>query len=63
MLRLFEPFNRLGQENKNIEGTGIGLVVCKRLINLMGGVIGVETTVGEGSVFWIEMPLMDNLLK
>jgi PAS domain S-box-containing protein len=63
MLRLFEPFNRLGQENKNIEGTGIGLVVCKRLINLMGGVIGVETTVGEGSVFWIEMPLMNNLLK
>jgi PAS domain S-box-containing protein len=52
--QLFQPFNRLGQEG---EGTGIGLVVCKRLVELMNGTIGVESTVGEGSVFWIEMKL------
>ncbi len=55
--QLFQPFNRLGQESNAEEGTGIGLVVCKRLIELMGGVIGVESTVGEGSVFWVEMNL------
>ncbi len=55
--QLFQPFNRLGQESNAEEGTGIGLVVCKRLIELMGGVIGVESKVGEGSVFWVEMNL------
>ena len=57
MGQLFQPFNRLGQEANVEEGTGIGLVVCKRLIEWMGGVIGVESTVGKGSVFWIEMDL------
>jgi PAS domain S-box-containing protein len=57
LAQLFQPFNRLGQEESVELGTGIGLVVCKRLIELMGGVIGAESTVGRGSVFWIELNL------
>src|SRR5512133_1964356 len=57
LAKLFQPFNRLGQEANAEQGTGIGLVVCKRLVEWMGGVIGVESTVGEGSVFWIELNL------
>jgi CheY-like chemotaxis protein len=53
--QLFQPFNRLGQEHGKEEGTGIGLVVTKQLVELMGGTIGVESTIGEGSEFWIEL--------
>jgi PAS domain S-box-containing protein len=53
--QLFQPFNRLGQESSAEEGTGIGLVVTKRLVELMGGTLGVESTVGTGSVFWVEL--------
>ncbi|MEQ6342461.1 MAG: PAS domain S-box protein [Gammaproteobacteria bacterium] len=55
LAQLFQPFNRLGQEASAEEGTGIGLVVSKRLVELMGGKIGAESTVGVGSVFWIEL--------
>ncbi len=53
--QLFQPFNRLGQESRGEEGTGIGLVVTKQLVELMGGEIGVESQVGVGSIFWIEL--------
>ena len=55
--QLFQPFNRLGKEASAEEGTGIGLVVTKRLVELMGGQIGVDSTVGVGSVFWIDLNL------
>jgi signal transduction histidine kinase/AmiR/NasT family two-component response regulator len=55
--QLFQPFNRLGQEGGAEEGTGIGLVVTKRLVEMMGGHIGADSTLGLGSVFWIELEL------
>jgi len=55
LAQLFQPFNRLGQESSCEEGTGIGLVVTKQLVELMGGAIGVESTVGVGSEFWIDL--------
>jgi len=58
MAELFQPFNRLGQEAGSEEGTGIGLVVTKRLVELMGGRMGVHSCLGEGSVFWIELDTM-----
>ena len=56
---LFQPFNRLGQENGTEEGTGIGLVVTRRLVELMGGSIGVSSSVGVGTVFWIELDMTE----
>jgi signal transduction histidine kinase/ActR/RegA family two-component response regulator/HAMP domain-containing protein len=59
---LFQPFNRLNAENSDIEGTGIGLTITKHLIEIMGGSIGVKSTLGEGSVFWVDTPLSDDLI-
>ena len=55
LAQLFQPFNRLGQEAGGVAGTGIGLIVTKRLTEMMGGVLGVESTPGAGSVFWCEL--------
>ena len=57
LAQLFQPFNRLGKESSAEEGTGIGLVVTKRLTELMGGSVGVESRVGVGSDFWIDLRL------
>jgi signal transduction histidine kinase len=54
---LFQPFNRLGQERGVQEGTGIGLAVSKRLVEMMGGRIGASSRIGVGSVFWFELVL------
>ena len=57
LAQLFQPFNRLGKEDGQEEGTGIGLVVAKRLVELMGGTIGADSAIGVGSMFWVELAL------
>jgi CheY-like chemotaxis protein len=55
--KLFQPFQRAGQETGPIEGTGIGLVITKRLAHLMQGDVGFRSASGEGSEFWVDMPV------
>jgi PAS domain S-box-containing protein len=56
LAELFQPFNRLGSENSEIEGTGIGLTITRRVVELMGGRVDVASEPGVGSRFWIDLP-------
>ena len=57
---LFTPFERLGAARTTIEGTGIGLALSRRLAEAMGGTVDFETTLGEGTTFWVELPIVEN---
>jgi signal transduction histidine kinase len=57
--KLFQPFERLGAERTKIQGTGLGLALSKKIIELMAGSIGVESVPGSGSTFWIQLPRFD----
>jgi PAS domain S-box-containing protein len=56
LARLFTPFDRLGAEQSAVEGTGLGLALCQRLVQAMNGLIGVNSALGSGSTFWLELP-------
>jgi CheY-like chemotaxis protein len=61
--RLFVPFERLGAASTDVEGTGIGLALSRRLAEAMGGRLEVDSTVGEGSTFWIELPRVEGTVE
>ena len=62
LVRLFTPFDRLGAEQTTVEGTGLGLALCQRLMEAMRGTIGVNSSLGNGSTFWIEIPVAESPL-
>ncbi|MDH5592701.1 MAG: ATP-binding protein, partial [Gammaproteobacteria bacterium] len=57
LVNIFQPFYRHNAEKSNIQGTGIGLTITQRIVEMMGGKVGVESEVGVGSRFWIDLPL------
>jgi PAS domain S-box-containing protein len=61
--RLFTPFDRLGAELTGVEGTGLGLAYSKRMITAMGGTLGLESIIGTGSTFWVDLPLAESPSK
>ncbi|MEY2488686.1 MAG: hypothetical protein QOC70_628 [Verrucomicrobiota bacterium] len=63
LVRLFTPFDRLGAEQTGVEGTGLGLALCQRLMQAMNGSIGAESTLGQGSSFWLELACADSPLQ
>jgi signal transduction histidine kinase/ActR/RegA family two-component response regulator len=63
MQLLFVPFERLGAKLTDVEGSGIGLALSKRLAEAMGGSLGLESTVGSGSTFWVELPLVEGAVE
>jgi PAS domain S-box-containing protein len=63
LARLFTPFDRLGAEQSPVEGTGLGLSLCQRLVQAMHGTIGVSSTLGNGSTFWLELPRAESPLQ
>ena len=62
LARLFTPFDRLGAEQSTVEGTGLGLALCQRLMHAMQGSIGVQSSIGNGSAFWIDLPAAESPL-
>jgi signal transduction histidine kinase/ActR/RegA family two-component response regulator len=61
--RLFAPFERLGAEQSDIPGTGIGLALSRRLAEAMDGAVDVDTTLGRGSTFWVELPIVEGQVE
>jgi PAS domain S-box-containing protein len=58
--RLFTPFDRLGAELTEVQGTGLGLAYSKRMVTAMGGTLGMESIIGTGSAFWVDLPLVES---
>ncbi|MEY2478233.1 MAG: hypothetical protein QOG87_3548 [Actinomycetota bacterium] len=60
---LFMPFERLGAEHTNVEGSGIGLALSRRLAEALGGTLDVETALGQGTTFWVELPIVEGQVE